>query len=306
MNKEPLVSVITIFLDARVFLEEAVQSLLQQSYRNWQLLLVDDGSSDGSSEIARQYAMDFPDRIQYLSHPDQNNKGTGPSRNLGIQHAAGDCIAFLDSDDVWLPNKLEQQVGFLQKHPSAGMTYGNTLYWYSWTGDPEDQSRDHLPDLGVAAETLIEPPDLLPLHLSGKAAAPCPTGILIRRNVLESVDSFDEVFRGLYEDQALFAKVCLQFPVYVSGKCLEKYRQHPSSICHVAEKDGSALAVRSLYLNWLQDYLASREITDEGVWQALRAEQWQLRHPTLSRLWRAGRRLRKKARPSAIAGDTGA
>jgi glycosyltransferase involved in cell wall biosynthesis len=302
MNKQPLVSVITIFFNAQAFLAEAVQSLLQQSYRNWQLLLVDDGSSDGSSEIARQYAVKYPDRIHYLAHPEHNNKGTGPSRNLGIQHAAGDHIAFLDADDVWLPRKLERQVAFLEEHPRAVMTYGNTLYWYSWTSDRDDRSRDHMPSLGVVAESLIEPPDLLPLYLTGKAAVPCPTGILIRRETVESIGGFDEVFRGLYEDQAMFAKVCLQFPVYVSAACLEKYRQHSGSICSIAEKDGSSEAVRWAFLDWLEDYLIVREITDARVWKALRAEQWRLRHPTLSRLLRAGRRLTDQAPLPAIKG----
>jgi glycosyltransferase involved in cell wall biosynthesis len=302
----PLVSVVVIFFNAERFLAEAIESVLDQAYSAWELLLVDDGSSDGSSEIARQYAIEFPDRIHYLYHPEHSNRGTGPSRSLGIQHATGDYVGFLDADDVWLRNKLERQVAFLAEHPRAAMTYGRTLYWYSWTGDPGGTIRDHVPRLGVAGDTLVEPPELLPLHLTGKGAVPCPSGLLIRRSVLESVGGFDDVFRGLYEDQALFAKVCVQFSVYVSSECLEKYRQHSNSLCSVAERDGSAEATRALYLNWLKDYLASQEISDEGVWQALGVEQWKLRHKTLSRLWRVSLRLREKARPSTTGGGRSA
>ena len=70
-------------------------------------------------------------------------------------------MAFLDADDFWFPQKLERQVTLMQANPRAGMIYGDTLYWYSWTGLAEDAARDYLPPLGVEPDTLIEPPHLL-------------------------------------------------------------------------------------------------------------------------------------------------
>ncbi len=104
-NDRPSVSVIIIFLNAERFFEEAIASVFAQTYDRWELLLVDDGSTDASTAIARRYARRYPDRVRYLEHPDHSNRGASSSRNLGVQHARGAYIAFLDSDDVWLPRK---------------------------------------------------------------------------------------------------------------------------------------------------------------------------------------------------------
>src|SRR5512147_1824882 len=106
MTNQPLVSGVIIFWNAERFLQEAIESVLAQTYPSWELLLVDDGSTDGASEIARSYAARHPERIRYLEHPGHRNRGMSASRNLGLQQSRGALVAFLDSDDVWLPEKL--------------------------------------------------------------------------------------------------------------------------------------------------------------------------------------------------------
>ena len=100
------VSVMIIFLNEERFLEEAIASVLAQSYSDWELLLVYYGSSDRSSHIAADWAARMPDRIRYLQHDSHANLGMSASRNLGLREATGHYIAFLDADDVWLPAKL--------------------------------------------------------------------------------------------------------------------------------------------------------------------------------------------------------
>src|SRR5919199_4729628 len=102
MSSKPSISVIIIFLNEEKFIQEAIESVFAQTYDRWELLLVDDGSTDDSTRIALQYAAQFPDKVRYLEHPDHLNRGASASRNLGISHANGDILAFLDSDDVWL------------------------------------------------------------------------------------------------------------------------------------------------------------------------------------------------------------
>lgn len=149
MLDQPFVSVIVIFYNAQQFLGEAVASIFQQTYKNWELILVDDGSTDRSTTIAQAYAHQFPKKIRYLDHKSHQNQGMSMSRNLGIRHANGDLIGFLDADDVWLPYKLEQQIELLNHHPEAGMIYGRLLFWYSWDKLTKSQSQDYFCDLGL-------------------------------------------------------------------------------------------------------------------------------------------------------------
>src|SRR3712207_4310946 len=114
MSTEPLVSCIVTFLNAEEFLGEAVESVFAQTHENLELLLVDDGSTDGSTKIARRYAERVPEKVRYLEHEGHENKGAAASRNLGMGEARGEYIALLDSDDVWLGGKLEEQVALLE------------------------------------------------------------------------------------------------------------------------------------------------------------------------------------------------
>ena len=90
----PLVSVIVIFLDAEAFLDEAIASVLRQTWGNWELLLVDDGSTDASAAIARRHCAEHPGRVRYLHHEGLVNRGMSASRNLGLREAAGELVAF--------------------------------------------------------------------------------------------------------------------------------------------------------------------------------------------------------------------
>ena len=89
MGSAPLVSAVIIFRNAERFLREAIESVFAQTYRHWELLLVDDGSTDASTKIALEYARENPDRVRYLAHHDHQNLGKSASRNVGLRHAAG-------------------------------------------------------------------------------------------------------------------------------------------------------------------------------------------------------------------------
>jgi glycosyltransferase involved in cell wall biosynthesis len=282
MSENPLVSIVVIFFNADKYLGEAVESICAQTYEQWELLLVDDGSTDASTDIARRYAAQQPDRIRYLEHPDHANRGMSASRNLGIQQAQGCYIALLDADDIWLPHKLTEQVALLEAHPQAGMLYGQSMYWYSWTQNPADNERDFLPLSGVPSHTVIYPPHLLLLFLRGKTAVPCPSSILVRRSVMEATGGFVETFVGLYtvyEDQAFYSKVCLKTPILVCNICWDRYRQHPEASTAVAQKLGQTINTRQFFLDWLQAYLREQNVTDAALWQAVQREAWRIQTP---------------------------
>lgn len=288
MCARPLVSVIIIFLNAGRFLEEAVDCVLAQTYGHWELLLVDDGSSDGSSELGRMYASQDPSRIRYLEHEGHQNRGMSASRNLGIWSARGDYVAFLDADDYWLPEKLETHTGVLDAHPEADMLYGSSKYWFSWTGHPNNVRRDYVPKLKVTTPTSFSPPTLLPLFLEGRTEIPCPCSIMARIEAVKKVGGFEESFRGMYEDQAFYAKMCLSATILAVGDCLAWYRQHPASNYSTAISTGKTHVLHYNFLMWLADYCREQNVKDMSVWQTLRRQLWlyaespQNRFPVLS------------------------
>jgi glycosyltransferase involved in cell wall biosynthesis len=162
MENNPLVSVIIPFYNTPpAFMREAIESVTFQTYSNWELLLIDDGSDSMHSDIALEYAARFPNKITYYHHDRHENRGIGASRQLGISILhRGEYVAFLDSDDVWFPDKLEKQVSILNKNPEAGMLSSNTLYWYSWEGTPESKGQDYSPQLGSNINLVVPPPQL--------------------------------------------------------------------------------------------------------------------------------------------------
>jgi glycosyltransferase involved in cell wall biosynthesis len=288
VNNTSLVSSIIIFFNAEQFFEEAIASVLAQTYQHWELLLADDGSTDGSTAIAQKYAQIYPEKIRYLEHEDHQNRGMSATRNLGIRHAKGEYIAFLDADDVWLPHKLKQQVEIMQSQPEAGMIYGKSLYWHSWTGDPEDLQRDYIPDCYVKAETLYHPPSLLTLcYPLGGAIPPPPTDIMLRSTTVKELGGFEAGFQNiyqLYEDQAFFAKLYLKFSVFVTDHCWDQYRQHAESCDSVVHQAGKYHTVRLFFLNWLENYLSEQMVVDSQVWDALNRALFPYRYPILHQL----------------------
>src|SRR5690606_3173877 len=138
------------------YLTEAVDSVIGQDYQNWELILVDDGSSDSSTLMAKNYADIYPGKIFYAEHDNHINKGLSASRNLGIKKSSGEYIAFLDADDVWRPIKLSAQLRLMQMNPDAGMLCEASEYWESWNAD---LGKDIIKQVGVP-EGLYYPPQL--------------------------------------------------------------------------------------------------------------------------------------------------
>jgi glycosyltransferase involved in cell wall biosynthesis len=294
VSLQPLVSVIVIFYNAQKYLREALESVIAQTCRDWELLLVDDGSTDSSPEIAWESVKQHPGRIHYLHHPNRENRGMSASRNLGIQHARGKYIAFLDADDVWFCNILQDQTHILENHPQAALVYGPLQWWYSWTGDLKEKHRDYIEDLGVPADRLHEQPGLLCLFLQDKASV--PSGMLVRRSSIDQFGGFEDAFRGEYEDQVFCAKICLHAPVYVSSQTWYRYRQHAESCVALGSKSGQSLVARRMFLDWLVRYLLDHEVKDRRIWWALRQEYWRFTHPRLFRFLRDQRHLTRQIR----------
>jgi glycosyltransferase involved in cell wall biosynthesis len=259
----PLVSVVIPFLNIEQFLAETIESVLQQDYPAWELVLVDDGSTDSSTAIAKHYAAQYPSRIHYYEHEGHQNLGSSASRNAGVHHSTGELIALLDGDDIWLSNSISAQVASYQAYPEAAMILEASTYWYSWTSAAQP---DEVIAVGVPAGQLYQPPALSTLlYPLGQGAAPCTCGLLVTREAYLAVGGFESSFRALYEDQAFLAKMYLHHPVYVSAACHNKYRQRPGSIMHTIQGEAHYHQVRRQFLEWLQGYLRATNYPNKTI-----------------------------------------
>jgi glycosyltransferase involved in cell wall biosynthesis len=222
------VSVIVPVYNSRRFLREAVESVLKQTFTDWEMLLVDDGSLDGSAAIAAEYAREHALKIQLLFHPDKGNHGVSATRNRGIDHAGGQYLAFLDADDVWLPHRLEKQVPVLEKYPEAGLVYGLSMC-------VDEQSRSltrptgpfsYLGEYGVG---IPGPPfDAYAGYLVGSLFAPVST-VLVRTHIVKECGGFALGLRFQVEDQVMWTQVARRTRFYFINETLALYRVHNTS-----------------------------------------------------------------------------
>lgn len=303
-GRAPRVSVIMIFLNAERYIAEAIDSVLAQTEQSFELILVDDGSNEPCSSIARDYAARFHPQIRYMDHEGHRNRGMSASRNAGLDVAAGDYVAFLDADDYWAPNKLADQAAIMDAHPELGMVCGTTRYWNSWNG-----GTDQLVPSGHVQDRVVLPPDAsLNVYPLGRAYAPCPSDLLLRKSVVAAVDGFEEHFTGskqMYEDQAFLAKLFLAAPVWFSSTVWLDYRQHAESCVAEVRRQGLYRDVRGYFLEWFQQYLDQPVDADARVKAAVARALWLNRNPaidearkklnkTLAKLGRARHKLQRK------------
>lgn len=170
-HRIPRVSVVIPAYNSAQYIGEAIESVLNQTYQDYEIIVVDDGSTDNTQEALKPYS----DRIRYVYH---ENQGVGVTRNRGIWLARGEFVAFLDADDYFLPNKLEEQVAFFDENPSLGLISGGWRLVTS-NGEPiSDRELWHgLPELNLEAWVLWRPV--------------LPSAMMIRRDWLERVDGFN-------------------------------------------------------------------------------------------------------------------
>ena len=276
---EGLVSILTPFLNAERFLAEAIETVLRQTYGHWELLLIDDGSTDTSPDIAGRYMRAHPHRIRLLTHADGRTHGASTARNLGLTAARGEFVAMLDADDIWLPEHLTEQVPLLQAERRAGALYGRTLYWHSWNASAHGRERDYVPRLGVPSGRLIDGRHLLSVTISGKAMVPSPCSMLVRRSAALTVGGFEDEFTRVYTDQVFYGKLLLRFGALPIDRCSARYRQHDDSCVHTMKRAHSGRTARLTYLAWLDGYVR-RYAPDAAVLRrTIRRELWRCRHP---------------------------
>lgn len=271
-TENPLVSIVIPFLNRENFLGEAIESVAAQSCENWQLILVDDGSTDESRRIAEEWVAKHPKKIFLFEHENHENRGASAARNLGLRQSRGEYLIFLDSDDVFLPDALESQLNNFKICPEADAACGALLFWYSWTGahGGSGRERDFEVNLGLENDKLYAPPALLIHNLQSGGRKPGINCVMVRKSFIKRVGAFEDDYRHVGEDQIFWAKISLNGKIFVTAKCLAKYRQHADSSCGKALASGDDEPSRwGMFLDWLENYLEEEKIADKNLLKAM-------------------------------------
>ena len=208
----------------------ALESVFAQTYTDYDVVVVDNGSSDGTRDLLRQ----FGDRIRYAY---QDNTGRAGGRNRAIELAAGRFVAFLDSDDLWLPDKLERQMPVLEANPAVGLVHGHT--------DVMDGQGGPLPEQTAWQRSVFDAAHQRPVTYAGYVLdCRCMTStIVVRRECFERVGAYDPAI-GL-EDLDFYLRLLREYDVvFVAGAPLARYRMHESQTANEELAYGRIEAVR--------------------------------------------------------------
>lgn len=198
------------------FLAEAIDSVLAQERDDVEAIVINDGSPDDTESVARSYG----DRIVYIY---QENKGLAGARNTGIRASRGKYIAFLDSDDIYLPGTLTKLYNYLESHPDTALVCGDVYYY-------NGKERTGLFSKGMGQPRCPE-------NFRWEMAVYCPPAntVMVRREVFDHVPPFDENLRNAAEDWLMWVRIARLYNMAYIDEPLALYRQHSESSTHNVE-----------------------------------------------------------------------
>jgi|SRR5215471_15712208 len=216
VQSAPLVSVVIPTYNNARFLPEALDSLLGQTFRDFELIVVDDGSTDDTLEVLKPYRH----LIRYLR---KENGGPASARNLGIRHATGDLIAFQDADDIWLPDKLRLQIDYLREHSEIGVVFSDVTFFGAERRETCCVKQRFSPKAGMTFENLFHD------HFVGMST------VVVRGSCLDEVGLFDESLIGA-EDYNLYLRLAKKFQFGFLDEPLIKKRLHDDNLSNNLEQ----------------------------------------------------------------------
>jgi glycosyltransferase involved in cell wall biosynthesis len=240
-NTSPAVSIVIPTYNRAALISESITSVLRQSYSNFEVIVVDDGSTDATADVVNAFS---DKRLIFLR---QENKGRSAARNRAITCARGRYIAFLDSDDIYLEDKLERQIAYMESHPDVGMTYTSALCI--------DASGDLLPrkyEATVSGNIQEDIAFYIPVTIT------LPT-VMVRREVFDTVGGFDEAMCR-FEDTDMWRRISKSYSIGAIQEYTCKLRTHGGNCLMAQDPDQIRGAL---------DYYASkilREDTNLSSW----------------------------------------
>ena len=286
------VTVIMIVHNGSLLIEESIRSVLDQDFDDYELLVVDDGSTDDTADIVGSMTRENPNHIRCMSHPDGRNHGMSATRKLGVESCSSPLIIFLDHDDLMMPSALTQMVQRLDDHPEAMATFGpNQRFWTDDEGKKETQEAQ-VQFMGFDLDRIAAPPGITALFLSNSSSVPISP--MMRRSAYLDVGGYEQEFKGMYEDQVFLTKLLLEKSVYIDARTWIRYRQHDGSCVAGSFKRSNNAYYRHRFLKWFRNHLSSHDIRNAQLSSILesqlalnrslrRKERWQ----RMLKLWQS-------------------
>lgn len=229
----PLVTVIIPNYNYARYLPACLRGVIEQTYQELEIIVVDDGSTDESLMVANEFA----DKIKIVSQP---HLGVNTARNNGLSHASGKYVAFCDSDDVWLPEKIEKQLLFMQSKPSYGLVYCGIQVVTDELIFIKNQNAIYS---GDCSQTFLKKPGHAVVLLGASTA-------LMDVKLVRDVNGFNEFLKGPGEDWDFFRRISKTTLFHFIDEPLVRYRQHNSSASKVDPRkyfEGNRAAMRKYY-----------------------------------------------------------
>jgi glycosyltransferase involved in cell wall biosynthesis len=210
VKSTPLISVILPTYNSALFLSPAVDSVLNQTFQDFELIVVDDGSTDETENILKAYK----NSVRYIK---KDHAGASAARNKGIAEARGEFIAFQDADDLWLPDKLQLQLDYFKAHPQVGVVFTGS-HRFDAQGVVDSNIRK-----GVTIPTGMIFNEILTSHFIAMPS------VMVRKSCLDEVGLFEEALIG-NEDFNLYLRLARKFPFGFVNKVLVHIRLHANNL----------------------------------------------------------------------------
>lgn len=229
-NINPKISIITASYNYEDYIKEAIESVMVQSYQDWELIIVDDGSKDNSLEVINSYAQKDA-RIKVFTHENNVNKGLIETIKLGLSNVCGDYVAFLESDDVWTKDYLEKKSQIIQQYPDTGLIF-NSVEMFGCHQNIKEYAGYF--ELSQKILNKIEfPKNLFDLMLLINLV-PTFSCVMVKKEAIDAC-SFDNLY-GPWLDWGLWIQIAYRHDFYYIPKNLTKWRMHQKSYINTSDK----------------------------------------------------------------------
>ncbi|MEI8388568.1 MAG: glycosyltransferase [bacterium] len=244
----PKVSIITASYNYENFISEAIESVLSQTFKDWELIIVDDGSNDDSIEVIGQYVQKHPN-ISLFTHFNNENKGLNETIKLGLEKSSGEYIAFLESDDFWENNYLKTKIDIFAQNPEAKLVFNN-INIFGCENETVNAKKRLINPVNAINQSYHWPKDLSHVFLVS-TIIPTFSCVMVEKNALQECN-FNLAFDA-WLDSCLWAQIAFKHKLYYTDEKLTHWRIHSDSYTNsVINKKNKSKNINNFFCSLLE------------------------------------------------------